>query len=314
MSIDEDPERPGHPRRGGKPGWTVFEPEATYLREAYQRVARGDSIAGTARWLNEQGQVGPTGTPFRTNTLRSALASPRQAGLVVYRGQLVGEAAGGQRVIDPGVWQQVQAILQDPAKDRVVRERTLLAGLCECERCGERFSATTKEDSKTKVRYPVLKCRGCGMSRRRALVEPLIIAAVGEYLMRHREGLLVPKEVTAKTKQTAHQELAVIDREIAALDDMLASGSLRAEAYARGTSRLYARRDEAVVRVTALAGRPATAGLVGLKDPAAAWERLVVSDVAAARAVLRELVAAITIIPAAVSTRPQPEDVAITFR
>lgn len=311
MPVDEDPDRPGHPRPGGRAGWTVYEPEAVLLREAYARVARGDSIASVARWLNDQGRAGPSGNSFKVATVRSMLKSPRQAGLVVYKGSIVGEAADGERVVDVATWQTVQTRLSDPAKDRVVRERTLLAGLATCTRCGEKFSSSTKDDGPRRV--PILRCRGCGMSRRRSLVEPLVVGAVGEYLTTHRRRLLLPDTAAARGQKTAERDLSEIEFDIVAMDSMLAAGTIRAEAYAKAVSVLYERRDAALASLAARAGRPATAALVAVEDPAAAWEALVEHDLVAARAVLREIVELIEISPSAIASRPDPNDVRIRW-
>lgn len=308
--VDEDPDRPGHPRPGGRAGWTVYEAEAAYLREAYARAARGDSIASIARWLNDQDQVGPSGQPFKVATVRSLMKSARQAGLVTYRNQIVGDAADGQRVVDVATWQQVQVRLNDPTKDRTVREKTLLAGIARCTRCGEKFSSSTKDDGSRRV--PILRCRGCGASRRRGLVEPLVVAAVGKYLVKHRRRLLVPAKPRKDGGDVA-ESLRQVDEDLAGLDALLASGQMRVDGYARAQGSLLARREELLGQLSVRTGRPATAALAAVEDPAAAWERLVEEDLVAARAVLREIVEAIEISPSAVASRPDPNDVRIRW-
>jgi DNA invertase Pin-like site-specific DNA recombinase len=308
LPLDEDPDRPGRPRPGGRSGWTLHPTEAPVLAEAYQRVARGESISGVTRWLNDQGMTGTSGQPFRVNTVRSMLTSPRQAGLVVYKGSVVGEASDGLRVIDIGTWQQVQAIIASPTKDRRVRERTLLAGLCRCD-CGGVFSSSTKDQGDKRV--PILRCRECGMSRRKALTEPLVVEAVAVYLDRNRSRLLKP---TKPSKDDPSKDLAQVEADLAALDGLLASGAMRPEAYARASSSLLSRRDEVLARLTSRAGRPATAALLALDKPDQAWRDLVESDVAMARAVLAEVVESVHIARPAVVGKPQPEDVSITWK
>jgi hypothetical protein len=151
------------------------------------------------------------------------------------------------------------------------------------------------------------------MSRRKSLVEPLVVAAVGEYLTTHRRRLLLPDRAAAKGQKTAERDLSEIESDIVAMDSLLAAGKIRAEAYAKATSVLYQRRDAALASFVARAGRRATAALVAVDDPVGAWEQMAEHDLVAARAVLREIVKVIEISPSAIASRPNPDDVQIRW-
>lgn len=290
----------------GERGYVIDPVEAEALAEVYRRIARGDSLHSVTRWLNES-HTTPAGQPFARSTMRSMLASPRHAGLVSHHGVIVGPAADGQAVIDQATWHRVQAILTDPTRVRAPRSRTLLAGMARCTGCGSTLLASTKA-TKQGDRVPTMRCPSCGWTRRRALVEPLVVAAVGAYLTKHRERLLVAPKRQADDPT---QDLAEVDADLAALDGALASGAMRLDGYQRAQAALLTRRDALLVRMTAAAGRPATAALVALDDPASAWQHLVESDLDAARALLREIVEAVEV---SRSAQASPEDVSITWR
>lgn len=88
-------------------GRSVIPSEATLLRQAAADVLAGESITGVARRWNAAGvktvRDGTRG--WMPTTVRVVLTGPRQAGLVVHRGEVVG----------PGDW--------DPIIDRETHER-----------------------------------------------------------------------------------------------------------------------------------------------------------------------------------------------
>ena len=311
MPADPNPLHPDRPRPGGVPGYVVHEPEAEYLREAYERVARGDSMISVVRWLNSEHQVGPTGQPFKQNTLRSTLLSPRHAGLVSHRGQLVGEAADGQRVVTVETWYSVRTRIQDPDKDHRSRARTLLAGKCRCGRCGAIMNASTKDNGPRGQRVQIFRCRGCSLSRRRFHVEPLVVTAVTDYLGRHAEDIL---SVVPVKDGGAAQDLRDIDAQLDALGKMIGDGTIDARAYQKATNGLYERREQVEARMLSEQGKPVLSALYGKGFQPEAWEALIDSDLPRARALINELIETVVVNPSSVAGRPLPDDIKIVWR
>src|SRR5438552_3817159 len=73
-------------------GRTIRKDEAKLLREAAQQVLRGESLTAIAKRWNAAGIRSGRGAEWSATTLRSVLTSPRQAGLRVHRGEIVGTA------------------------------------------------------------------------------------------------------------------------------------------------------------------------------------------------------------------------------
>jgi site-specific DNA recombinase len=132
----------GLPHRSGerafgyeRDGVTIREDEAVVIREIVARFLAGESIQSLTRWLHAEDVTTSTGAEWRAQTVRNILASPRNAGLLVHRREVVG----------PGVWtgiitveqhERVKRILSDPARttNRGAR-RYVLSGLVHCSRC-----------------------------------------------------------------------------------------------------------------------------------------------------------------------------------
>mgnify|MGYP006199502697 CR=1 FL=1 len=81
-----------------------FEPvedEASAVKEAFKRLARGDSIYSIHEWIMTQFPNNPvTGGEWRYNTVLSILDNPRYAGFNVYKGEVIVQR-GGIRVPAP---------------------------------------------------------------------------------------------------------------------------------------------------------------------------------------------------------------------
>ena len=98
-------------------GWaadrTTLDPsEAAVVREAADRVLAGESVRGIARDLNAAGHRSATGRPWRDVTVRDMLLRPRNAGLRLHHGEVVGhgkwDADPARRQVPPGRGDTVQ--------------------------------------------------------------------------------------------------------------------------------------------------------------------------------------------------------------
>ena len=71
---------------------------------------------------------------------------------------------------------------------------------------------------------------------------------------------------------------------------------------------------EAERKAVIVSGMPATGALLAGDDPAAEWRRVAADDVPAARAILKELVAGVVVLPAAVPGHPAVSDLRVVWR
>lgn len=141
-------------RQDGKPltepTWCVLAgrrewSEAGITCEVFARFHGGDSLAGIARWLNEQQAPTRRGGLWSPHTVREMLVNPRYAGTVVYRRTRKSaetESFPGtfQALIEETIFEAVNDRLADPRR-RVAfgtDRKHLGSGLYLCGVCGKR--------------------------------------------------------------------------------------------------------------------------------------------------------------------------------
>jgi hypothetical protein len=153
--------------------------EADAIRDAARRVLAGEGITSIARLWNAKGYRRPRGaTAWNATTLRNVLTSPRNAGLVQHRGDIVGEAQW-EPIVDRATYERVVATLNDPARRVGPRRRSTFTGVFVCGICGQKLS---RNSSKGRVVWTCKTAPGtdrCGKLGITAdLVEPVITEAV----------------------------------------------------------------------------------------------------------------------------------------
>jgi len=162
----------GLPHGGRRPlGWrNLMEPdpvEAAALRDAMEAVVRGASLFDiAARW-----QVAGFGGPGRIwggTDVRRILISPRHAGLVVHRGEIVVDKDGKEiraawpAIVPRELWEACRSVLAARATGvGTARRRPLLTGLLRCGACGSKMTRSSTKRSRVTWRCWRDK-RGCG--------------------------------------------------------------------------------------------------------------------------------------------------------
>lgn len=134
---------------------TVVEAEAAVIRKLASKFLAGDSLISLASWLQSEGIKTATGkNDWRVPTVRNLLDSPRIAGLLVHRGEVLG-AGKWPAIITPAQHEQIRHRLEQNAqtKKRSPR-RYLLAGRVYCGSCGSKMVSSPDGD---RTRY------GCRM-------------------------------------------------------------------------------------------------------------------------------------------------------
>lgn len=290
------------PRKGSRAGLVLDPIEAPLIAEAYRRVAEGHTLRSVHKWLRAQG------VPLtRAESLRGLLLNPRNAGLVAHKGAVVAEAADGLALIDRATFDRVGALLRDPAR-RTSPGRPaatpLGGGLLVCPKCGASMSSAMKR-TRTNDRRPVYLCgQHQHYSRRRALLDPLVLDYAGAVLGElAAAGVLGTATAEADTASAAlRADIATAEARLEDLAALVAAGDLDPADFAAAARKIRADLDGLTARLTRRAGRPALAALAAdTEGVAAAYARLrqrcADGDAEPLRAVLRELLARITPAP-----------------
>jgi hypothetical protein len=127
----------GHRRAFGyaNDGMTIVREEADAIREACDRILRGESMRSICTDWNERG-VKPVSAPaWRVSTFKRMITGTRIASLRKYQGEAVA-AAAWPALITPEQRERVLAILGDPrTRSRGRPASYLLTGLVRCGRC-----------------------------------------------------------------------------------------------------------------------------------------------------------------------------------
>ena len=111
--------------------------EAAVLREVYERFLRGESISSIARWLNESEVWTTSGVKWSPQVLSRFLRNPRNAGLRVHLGRIVGKGTWEPVVTETTFW-AAQRLLNMPSRKTGSDglRKYLLSGLARCAEPG----------------------------------------------------------------------------------------------------------------------------------------------------------------------------------
>jgi DNA invertase Pin-like site-specific DNA recombinase len=114
----------------------VDEVVAPYVSEAFDRLARGDSIRSVANWLARLPERARAGRQMRYSAVHVILQ------LRTYIGQFEdGRSGRWPALVDPDIWQRAQdAIAQHKYLPKQASRAYLLTGFLRCERCASRMS------------------------------------------------------------------------------------------------------------------------------------------------------------------------------
>lgn len=267
------------------------EVEADALRWAYRQIADGASLRSVIRGFEERGLRTSTGKPFVAFTVRKILLRPVNAGHAQYKGRIFEGASKAPAIVEPELWAQVKAILEDPSRQphNGRPEVHLLSGILRCGVCGDVCRASLKSSSTGRARG-VYRCYSkAHVSRAREPVNEWVSDVVVAWLTEERESVLeVIGQRTPVVDVTQDAlEASRLRRELAALPDLLAAGQLDAVDYAAATGRLRDRLSAVESSLAKSSPVSPTAGLLREEDIGATWESWSVDN---KRGVLKELI------------------------
>jgi site-specific DNA recombinase len=279
-------------------GVTVDQAEADIVQWAASQVLAGVSLTAICADLNRRGLQTSTGRAWRPTELARVLRRPRNAALMVHRGQVIGPASW-PAILDEGTWRGVVAVLSDPARrtNPGVTRRWLLSGLAVCGVCGGPVFATSSGRRRHK---PVYTCRGSRhVVRDAAEADQLVTDVITERLSRPdaRDLLASDQEVDTAALHTRDQALR---ERLDELGRLYGDGVIDAPQLTAATAQIRAQREQITAELAAASRGSVLAGVADAPDPAAVWEGL---DLSRRRAII-DILAQVTILPARKGRRP----------
>jgi site-specific DNA recombinase len=282
-------------------GRTVNQTEAGALQWAADQVLAGVSLAATCNGLNARGSRTATGKPWQPTELRRVLLRPRNAGLVVHRGQVVGRAEW-PAILSEDTWRGVCAVLGDPARrtNTTTARQWLLSGLARCGApvgdtiCGSPVRSTSPGSSRGRRTKPGYTCRsGKHVVRDAAAMDELIEAVILERLSRpDAADLLAPDQ--SGDVAALHTRDAALRARLDELGRLYGEGAIDAAQLAQGTAAIRHQREQITVQLAAASRGSVLAGVADAADPAKVWAGL---DLSRKRAIIDVLID-VVILPA----------------
>lgn len=281
----------GGPRPFGfkRDGVRHREEEAAAIRDACDAVLAGTSLAAIARdWTTRGLRTTRGGLDWDATAVRRVLLRPRNAGLMVWRGEVVGKAEW-KKVVKASVWRSVVRVLQDPARrtspgpePRWLGTNIYVCGVCE----RARLVARTAGRGPGRKLEPAYRCGpGEHVSRDAELLD--------RYVVEHVVARLSRPDARDLLLDEAREDLAKLDAELLSKREELGewrgsavAGEVSLVAFKPVERRLLAEISE----IEAVLVRPDRAlilrDLIEAEDVGAAWLE---TPLDRQRAVLREL-------------------------
>lgn len=225
--------------------------EAAIFRDLVARFLGGEALFSLAKSLHDKGVPTTAGGVWTGPNLRSILANPRYAALVVHKGEVVG----------PGVW---EALIDEETHARVVRKLAepsrktttgnarvyLLAGLGVCAECGDSLRGrplhhtTYKGDDYGDRAYA---CKsGRHVHRSVMQVDRVVEALVIDRLARMNKGGALVEEESEDEAVAMRAALRELDVMLDADDDAVSRGELSQERANKRAAKYEKRRRELV--------------------------------------------------------------------
>jgi hypothetical protein len=145
FSVGADWER-GDPRDPIPAEQVAFE--RGIIRECYERIFVGDTLASLVYDLNARGVRTAEGNSWTTTTLSATLCRPSAAGLLRFRGKVVGTLVRVEPIVSAEDWHRMVAIFDGRRRGRPITPVHMLSGTIRCTRCGQMMYALVRNSRK----------------------------------------------------------------------------------------------------------------------------------------------------------------------
>jgi site-specific DNA recombinase len=257
---------------------TVVPDEADMIRSAAAAVLAGTSLNAIVREWTKAGyssaRTKREGAGAWTSTgVRTLLTNPRYAGIRVYQGEEVGEAAW-EPIIDLETHLALKAKLTDPGRYAPRRSTgrgasTLLSGIIRCSTCAAPMRASSLRKRLT------YSCRPGGhVHAPRELVDGWVAAAAVAFLSQSDALVQLVPSGDDEADQ-AREQADTLRTRLAALAESFAVGAITQDQLVTATATLRGMLEQAEATLAAHAGGVDLTGLdVGTTRVADQWEAL----------------------------------------
>lgn len=283
---------------------TVRPEEAELIKEAAQRVLRGESLRSVVMDWNDRGVSTVRGAPaWSAQVLRRLLVSGRISGRRDYSyaegkrldiGRITCETAEWPAIISKEASDQLRSYLGDSSRKRgrgLVRQYLLTGGLARCGLCNAPLQAHPRSDGRKEMACVARPGRsGCG--RIGVLAQP-VEELVSETVLQAIDRGALAKLMHSAQDQAAAAELRALEAKLAELARDWATDRISRIEWDGARSALLPRQQELQRRI---GGSGAQVRFAGLPDPIRpAWPSL---SLQGKRAVIAALVDKVVIAPA----------------
>jgi len=286
------------PQMGTRAGLEPDPVEAPALVLAYRDVAEGLTLYAAHKRLAERVEVGK----MTSSTLGTILGNARNAGLVTYKGEIVGEAKDGLRIVDRELFDKVAGILN--RKDRRTSPGRpagtwLGGGVLVCGKCGGPMSASNRHSrsggSSTKAKVYICS-RNKHLTRRRAVVDDVVLPIIADVLAELAErGKLTQTPAEDARATELQQQIDTLTRRLDEMAGLAATGVMTPVDFANAANIVRADIGKLKRELAARSNRPALTALSDVADVRAAWDGLLADgDTQRVRSILKDLTDNIT--------------------
>ncbi len=295
-------------------GLTIVPEEAAAIREARDRILRGESLSAIAFDWNKRGIKPTTANLWAVNSLKGLMKGPRIAGLRQHQGVVIGPG-DWDAIITPDEWERVRAALDANARPQKGRApASLLTGFVRCGRCGAKLRSTGKGRGEDRRTWSCMRLPNepdnCGALSIRAVAVEILIE---ELLLRYLEKPANLKRLVGpKRKESgAHAEILGLEDRLIQLGADHDEGLISRKEWLARRGPFQAKIDAVRQAIEA----DTSAELLGqfiARDVRKVWAGL---GIDAQRSVLRLVVDSITVQPAeSGATKVDPKRVQVAWR
>ena len=260
-------------------GETVRYEEAAEIISGTETVLAGGSVRGLVMDANRRGVLTSQGNKWDTPGYRDMLLRPRNAGLSVYRGEIVGKAVWAP-IVPEDTWYALRALLTDPKRLTNAgnnRVKWLGTGLYICGVCewpGMKIGRGARSDyrgykcgsphPKNGIRHVVRHAESLDN-----FVEKLLVARLSQP---DAHDLLVASDRAQEIDTVAmHNEANVLRQRLDELSAMFAEGTITAAQLRTGTRKSRERLEAIEHDIIAAAQVDPLAGVAGAPNVADVW-------------------------------------------
>lgn len=274
-------------------GETIDPAEAAEIKRATDALLSGSSLRSITRDLNDRGVRGTKGKPWSPESLRDVLLRPRNAGLAIYRGEVVGPA-GWPPIVSEDAWRAVTALLTDPGRRTTPGGQPKWLGT-NIYRCGETGCGETVFCSRGGgSSLPSYRCKTRRhVSRNAEHVDRLVAATVLARLAKPDAAELLDTDGGPDTAALHAEATAIRARLEDIAREYAAGGTVTLRQLTVATAAMEDRLAAVEGEIAAAAVVDPLAELVGAPDIAERWEAF---DLGRKRRIVSTLVT-VTILP-----------------